>query len=76
MISFECITINGKTYSPEIFRMFNKVLHDRHDRRKKKAKEPKGRAEDGSYCPKKKPGQSWSYIKDNVEKDNDREDVA
>ena len=43
---------------------------------KRKTKEPKGRAEDGSYCPKEKAGQSWSYTKDRVEKENDREDVA
>lgn len=42
----------------------------------RKTKEPKGKAEDGSYCPKKKAGQSWSYTKDRVEKENDREDVA
>lgn len=39
-------------------------------------KEPKGKAEDGSYCPKEKSGQSWSYTKDRVEKENDMEDVA
>ena len=39
-------------------------------------KEPKGNAKDGSYCPKEKVGQSWSYTKDRVEVENDREDVA
>ncbi len=42
----------------------------------RKIKEPKGKAEDGSYCPKEKVGQSWSYTKDRVEVENDREDVA
>ena len=28
------------------------------------SKEPKGNAEDGSYCPKKKFGQSWAYTKE------------
>lgn len=31
---------------------------------RRKIKETKGKAEDGSYCPKKKFGQSWAYIKD------------
>lgn len=39
-------------------------------------KEPKGKAEDGSYCPKNKFGQSWAYTKEKVEKENDGEDVA
>lgn len=37
----------------------------------KHGKEPKGKAEDGSYCPKKKAGQSWAYTKDNTEKEED-----
>lgn len=41
---------------------------------RRKIKEPKGRAEDGSYCPKKKFGQSWAYTKDNIERENDKED--
>ena len=32
-------------------------------------KEPKGRAEDGSYCQKRKTGQSWAYTKDNKEEE-------
>lgn len=39
-------------------------------------KEPKGKAEDGAYCPKNKFGQSWAYTKDRVEKEDDREYVA
>ena len=32
---------------------------------KRKQKEPKGKAEEGSYCPKKKAGQSWAHTKEN-----------
>lgn len=39
----------------------------------RKSKEPKGKAEDGSYCPKRKFGQSWAYTKDKVEKDKEEE---
>ena len=42
----------------------------------RKNKEPKGKAENGSYCPKEKVGQSWSYTKDRVEVENNGEDVA
>lgn len=72
MIDFSNITI-GENTNLKIFKMF---LNSIMKRKEKKQKEPKGKAEDGSYCPKKKAGQSWSYTKDRVEKENDREDVA
>ena len=74
MISHEVIKI-GKGYDTDIFKMFCDAL--RKQRKKKKVKEPKGKAEDGSYCPKVKPGQSWSHTKDTRKDDElDREDVA
>ena len=72
MIDFDNVKI-GKRYSRDVFKMF---IEAQKKQKKRKLRDPKGKAEDGSYCPKKKPGQSWSYIKDNVEKDNDREYVA
>jgi len=39
-------------------------------------KEPKGKAEDGSYCPKEKAGQSWSHIKDTKKEEDNEEEVA
>lgn len=42
-----------------LFKMFEKSILSRQN---KKEKEPKGRAEDGQYCPKAKPGQSWAHI--------------
>lgn len=72
MISHEAIKV-GKGYDTDIFNMFCSLLKKRKN---KKTKEPKGKAEDGSYCPKKKAGQSWAYAKDRVEVENDREDVA
>lgn len=72
MIDFDDISI-GIGYDRKIFLWFCDAMK-KH--KKKKQKEPKGKAEDGSYCPKKKAGQSWSYTKDRVEKENDREDVA
>lgn len=41
----------------------------------KHGKEPKGNAEDGSYCPKKKFGQSWAYTKEKIEKEDTKEDI-
>ena len=72
MIDFSNITY-GENTNRKIFKMFVNAITKRKER---KPKEPKGKAEDGSYCPKKKAGQSWSYTKDRVEKENDREDVA
>lgn len=72
MIDFSNITY-GENTNRKIFKMFVNAIMKRKE---KKQKEPKGKAEDGSYCPKKKAGQSWSYTKDRVEKENDREDVA
>ena len=37
----------------------------------KKKTEPKGKAEDGAYCPKEKVGQAWSYTKD-ITKEEDK----
>ena len=37
----------------------------------KKVKEPKGDANDGAYCPKMKPGQSWAYSKDRKEEEEE-----
>ena len=38
---------------------------------RKKHKEPKGRAEDGAYCPKGKTGQSWAHVKNKKEEEDD-----
>lgn len=72
MISFDSVIVGSK-YDKRVFRWFLEAMKKHKER---KPKEPKGKAEDGSYCPKKKAGQSWSYTKDRVEKENDREDVA
>ena len=72
MISFDSVIVGSK-YDKRVFRWFLEAMKKRKER---KPKEPKGKAEDGSYCPKKKAGQSWSYTKDRIEKENDREDVA
>ena len=53
------IILTGK--HPSLERMFWQVA-ERHVN-KRKSKEPKGKASDGEYCPKKKFGQSWAYIK-------------
>ena len=72
MLNWDNLRIDNNT-PDNIFKMFAVVLNRRKD---KKKKEPKGSAKDGSYCPKKKAGQSWSYIKGTKEDEDDREDVA
>lgn len=41
---------------------------------KRKTKEPKGKAEDGSYCPKKKVGMSWAYNKETFKEESDEQE--
>ena len=72
MINIENITYNANTNR----RLFRLVLDSINKRKERKIKEPKGKAEEGSYCPKKKAGQSWAHIKDTKEDKDDREDVA
>ena len=72
MLDWGHLKINNNT-PDDVFKMFAKVLNSRKD---KKSKESKGRAEEGSYCQKKKAGQSWAHIKDTKEDKDDREDVA
>lgn len=66
-------------YTPKDKKLGEMLFVAKMKERKKsnrKIKEPKGKAEDGSYCPKSKFGQSWAYTKEKVEKEDDREDVA
>lgn len=69
MIDFSNITI-GENTNQKIFKMFINAIMKRKE---KKQKEPKGKAEDGSYCPKRKAGQSWSYTKDKSEKEEEED---
>ena len=54
--------------------VFSKIKTKKKFEKKKK---PKEITTEGAYCPKEKPGMSWSHIKDTrKEDDTDREDVA
>lgn len=70
MIDFSNITI-GENTNQKIFKMFvNGIIK----RKEKKQKEPKGKAEDGSYCPKRKVGQSWAYTKYTIRNNEETEE--
>jgi len=42
--------------------MLTMLYRSLNKRKLPKEKEPKGRVQDGVYCPKKKTGQSWAHI--------------
>lgn len=62
-------------YSPKDKKLGEMFFVAKMKERKKfnrNSKEPKGKAEDGSYCPKNKFGQSWAYTKEtNKEEEED-----
>ena len=71
MIGFDKVSI-GIGYDRQVFRWFCEAMLKHKER---KTKEPKGNAEDGSYCPKKKFGQSWAYTKEKIAKEDTKEDI-
>ena len=66
-IGFNNIVIDPST-DETIFRMVGKAILRR---KLPKDKEPKVRAKDGEYCPKKKAGQSWAHIDKSKEDANE-----
>jgi len=70
MIGRESIKL-GRGFNLDIFNMFCSSLKKRKN---KKTKEPKGKAEDGSYCPKKKVGMSWAYNKETFKEESDEQE--
>lgn len=71
MIGLDKVSI-GIGYDRQVFRWLCDAMQKHKER---KIKEPKGNAEDGSYCPKKKFGQSWAYTKEKIEKEDTKEDI-
>ena len=65
MIDSDSISI-GIGYDRQLLCWFCDAIQKHKER---KQKEPKGSAEDGSYCPKKKFGQSWAYTKEKKEEE-------
>ena len=53
------LTFSGR--QPRLERLVWRALEN--NAKRKKTKEPKGKASDGEYCQKEKFGQSWAYTK-------------
>ena len=60
--------LNFSGTQPQLENLVYKILSKQVQ---KKRKEPKGKAEDGAYCPKEKPGMSWSHTKNKKEEEDD-----
>lgn len=71
MIDPDDIIVTNK-YNKEVLGWFFESIN----KRKKKRIKKKEITEVGAYCPKKKPGQAWSYNKDSKEIIDEDSDVA
>ena len=78
MIEIKDVTLS-KDYDKDLFATISSSVAKNHKkmfRKMVKRKHKKEITEVGSYCPKKKPGQSWAYSKDNKEEASEDSDVA
>ena len=66
MIDSDNIIVTDK-YDKKVLGWFNDSIKKRKNKKVKK----KEITEQGSYCPKMKPGQSWAYSKDNKEEEEE-----
>lgn len=78
MIEIKDVTLS-KDYDEDLFATISSSVAKNYKKMFKKIikrKPKKEITEVGSYCPKKKPGQSWAYSKDNKEEVSEESDVA
>ena len=70
MIDSDNIIVTDK-YDKKVLGWFNDSIKNSIKKRKNKKVKKKEITEQGSYCPKMKPGQCWAYSKDNKEEEEE-----